>query len=211
MISHSFYQSLAEIAIVLPAFIVALSFHEYAHALAATLLGDSTPKRQHRLTLNPLAHVDFLGLFCLLIFRIGWAKPVAFSRDNFKHPKLYSILTALAGPGANFLLAITSMLSIKHFPVQFVNPAISISMLQILRALAEINVMLGVFNLLPIPPLDGSHVLTAFLIERSPQAVDALYRYSMLVLIFICFFPATRMLLNGLINVVYNSFHGMIF
>src|SRR5579862_6695784 len=97
---------LASIAIMLPAFLLSLSFHEFSHALAATLFGDNTPKKQGRLTLNPLAHVDPLGLLCLLLFRIGWAKPVIFDQHNFKYPKLYSVLTALAGPCSNFVLAI---------------------------------------------------------------------------------------------------------
>lgn len=193
--NHSLVTSLAGIAIMLPAFLIALSFHEFCHALTATLLGDPTPKQQGRLTLNPLAHVDFMGLIFLLVFRFGWAKPVEFDHRNFKRPKLYSILTAFAGPFSNFFLALICFYCIAYLPIAYFSKAAITTFMQILQATAYINIMLGVFNLLPIPPLDGSHVLMVFLNDSYPEAAIWIYRYSFFILIGIFILPQTRMIL----------------
>ena len=103
--SGQFIHSLAFFLQLIPAFLIVLSVHECAHAFTALLLGDDTAKKMGRLTLNPLAHIDPMGLLFLIIFRIGWAKPVRFDQRNFKHPRLYSVLTAFAGPVSNFVLA----------------------------------------------------------------------------------------------------------
>lgn len=190
----------AQVAITLPAFLVAVSFHEFSHALVATLLGDDTAKKLGRLTLNPLAHVDPLGLFCLIVFRIGWANPVPMDQRNFKYPRIYSVLTALAGPASNFILAIASFLLIRFFPASLCSEAVTVISIQILSATASINIMLGVFNILPIPPLDGSHILMALLIKPFPRAVDWLYRYSLLILLALFMLPQTRLLLFFLIT-----------
>jgi Zn-dependent protease len=211
MAFSAFINFLAQAAIMLPAFIAAVSFHEFSHALVGTLLGDNTAKKMGRLTLNPLSHVDPMGLFFLLVFRIGWAKPVPFDHRNFKHPKLYSILTALAGPLSNFLLAIFAMVCIKYMPVDMMNAAVAITFNQIFEALAYVNIMLGVFNLLPIPPLDGSHIVVAFLAEKFPGAVLWLYRYSIFLLIGLFMIPQTRMLLMHIISVCDHFLRHLIF
>jgi Zn-dependent protease len=198
---QNFMHEIAYLVIILPAFLIALSFHEFAHSMAATLLGDNTSKRMGRLTLNPLAHIDPMGLMFLMIFRIGWAKPVIFDQRNFKHPRLYSILTALAGPTSNFFLALISFYLIKYLPIILLDGAISTSLIQILKATAYVNIMLGVFNILPIPPLDGSHIFIAFLSKKFPQVTSLIYRYSMLILIAIFIMPQTRMLLIQLITI----------
>ncbi|MFH1644223.1 MAG: site-2 protease family protein [bacterium] len=211
MMNSSFLEIFAQMAMIIPAFLLALSFHEFAHALTATILGDDTAKKSGRLTLNPFAHVDPMGLLFLLIFRVGWAKPVPFNYNNFKRPKLYSILTGLAGPVANFILAIVCFILIRFFPEHFFPMALTKSFIQILEATAYINVMLGVFNLLPIPPLDGSHVITALFSARYPQFVFWLYQYSMIILIFLLFFPVTYRWLALLINYVYFFLRALVF
>lgn len=197
--THGAVHFFAGLVIMLPAFLISLSFHEFFHALTATLLGDDTPRRMGRLTLNPLAHVDFLGLFFLIFFRIGWAKPVVFDQRNFSYPRLFSVLTALAGPFSNFFLALVCLYGIKYMPLAYLAPAVALSFLQILKATAYVNIMLGVFNILPIPPLDGSHILIAFLIEKFPQAILWMYRYSFLILIMLFILPQTRLMLIKLI------------
>ena len=198
----NFVSTLANIAIMLPAFIVALSFHEFAHVWTATWFGDDTPKRMGRLTLNPWAHVDFLGLLFLLVFRIGWAKPVIFDKRNFKHPRLYSIITAFAGPFSNFFLALLCFYLIYYLPIADLSNPVTLTLLQILQATGRINIMLGVFNLLPIPPLDGSHVLMAFLVDKYPDVIDWVYRYSIFILLSLFLLPQTRLLLLKAIIIV---------
>jgi Zn-dependent protease len=200
MINHSsLIDFLAQAAILLPAFLIAVSFHEFAHALTASLLGDDTAKNRGRLTLNPLAHIDIMGLFFLLLFRIGWANPVPMNYDNFKHPRIYSILTALAGPFSNFILAFFFFVLINHFPETLFNPAVTNSLVQILSATAYVNIMLGVFNILPIPPLDGSHILTSIFINKYPRVIMWIYRYSLIILLLIFMLPPTRVMLIKLI------------
>lgn len=198
--SPTFADFFAQAAILIPAFLISLSFHEFFHAFTAYLFGDDTAKRIGRLTLNPLAHVDFWGLFCLILFKIGWAKPVPFDNRNFKYPKLYSIITALAGPFANFLLALILLYAIAYFPAHLFKPYVSLTFLQIFTVTADVNIMLGVFNLLPIPPLDGSHVITMLLIDKYPKFVIWLYQYAFILLILLIFFPPTHTLLVKLIN-----------
>lgn len=190
---------LYQAALILPAFLIALSFHEFAHAFTATLLGDDTPRRHGRLTLNPLAHIDPFGLLFLLVFRIGWAKPVVFDQRNFKHPRAYTIMTALAGPFSNFVLALASFYVIAYFPTSLFSHTATISVLQILEAVAYVNIMLGVFNAMPIPPLDGSHIMTAMLMKRYPYVVAWMYRYSIFILLGIFIFPQTKTILGNMI------------
>lgn len=191
--------SLAQLAVSLPAFLLAVSFHEFSHALMATLLGDDTARRSGRLTLNPFAHIDPLGLLFLVFFRIGWANPVPMDQRNFRYPRLYSVITALAGPTSNFLMAITAYLLIKFLPLSLLSIGIAKTLVQLLTVLAAVNIMLGVFNLLPIPPLDGSHILVAFLIKPFPGAVAWIYRYSLFILLGLFLLPQTWLLLNFLI------------
>ncbi|MBU1007566.1 site-2 protease family protein [Candidatus Dependentiae bacterium] len=205
-------QFLAWAFLVLPVFLLVLSVHEAAHAGVAYLLGDSTAKRMGRLSLNPLVHIDPVGLLALLVFRIGWAKPVIFDHRNFKRPRLYSVLTAYAGPVSNFLLALLAMICWKYFPFTHVSVGVATTFVQLFEATAYVSVMLGVFNLMPIPPLDGSHVLMVLLIDRFPRAVLWLYRYSILILIFFfILIPQTRFFLLFLIGTVYKLLHSLVF
>ena len=115
MINNNLVDFLAGIAIIFPSFLIALSFHEFAHAFVANLCGDDTAKQQGRLTLNPLAHLDWMGTIFLLLFRIGWARPVPIQMNKFKRPRLYFVLTAFAGPAANFILAYLFFTFKKYF------------------------------------------------------------------------------------------------
>ncbi len=186
---------LAEVSVLLPVFLVALSCHEFCHAWVATLCGDDTSRRMGRLTLNPVAHIDPLGLLFLLVFRFGWARPVCFDHRNFKYPRFYTVLTALAGPCANFILALISLYVLKYFPYGSVSPTVVLTVKQITEVMIQINIMLGVFNLLPIPPLDGSHIFAVFAVDYFPGAVRWLYQYGFFILLGLFMVQQTRMML----------------
>ncbi len=184
------------------AFIIALTFHEFCHAFTAYLLGDSTAKRMGRLTLNPLAHIDPLGLLFLILIRFGWAKPVPFNANNFSYPRFYSVLVGLAGPFSNILLAIVSMICLHHVPT-FLSVHAAVIYKTFLQAVVWINVMLGVFNLLPIPPLDGSHILRVLLPETFLPYYHQFERYSFFVLIILISLPPVRnFLLTAIVWVI---------
>jgi len=136
------------------ALLISISWHEAAHALAADRLGDDTPRLAGRLTLNPLAHLDPIGSLFLLFFGFGWGKPVPINSSHFKHPPLDEFKVAVAGPISNIILAIVFGLSLRLF-----GNAISTGILELLSVLVFINLILAIFNFLPIPPLDGSKLL----------------------------------------------------
>lgn len=179
------------VAISIIVFIGALTFHEFSHALTAYLLGGPTAKRMGRLTLNPLAHIDPLGLILLILIRFGWAKPVPFNPHNFSYPRLYSVIVGLAGPTSNMFLALLSLFALHHIPVSF-SPHTTFLWNEFFQVSVWINVMLAVFNILPIPPLDGSHLLRVFI----PQSLLPYYaqfeRISFIFLIIVMSVPQIR-------------------
>ena len=146
-----------------------LPMHEWAHGFAATKLGDPTPKYQGRLTLNPFAHIDYLGALMIILFGFGWAKPVQVNARNFKNPKAGMALTALAGPFSNLLAAAVAMLilnAVNTFAFGHMNYTFYLIIAYFLIFLIQINISLAVFNLIPIPPLDGSRILGVVLPSR---------------------------------------------
>jgi Zn-dependent protease len=172
--------SIQELILIIPVLLLSLSFHEYAHGKVSNLLGDPTPKIMGRLTLNPLAHLDLMGSLVLIITRrIGWAKPVPINPSYYKNPRKGMLLVGIAGPGANIILAVFFALLIHLFfeltgftlkngyiygygeITGIIKTIISFLYLAIL-----VNLSLAIFNLIPIPPLDGSKILRGFLPAR---------------------------------------------
>ena len=146
--------------------LIAIPFHEAGHALAAWLLGDSTAKREGRISLNPFRHFDLVGTLCMIFAGVGWAKPVSTDPRNFKNPKWGMALTALAGPAANLLLAYLGMVAWKILYYWAPTTMITIFAARFLQYLVMMDVGLAVFNLIPIPPLDGSRILLVVLPQR---------------------------------------------
>ena len=150
------------LALSLPAIVLCLSIHEAAHGGAAYLLGDRTAHDSGRLTLSPLAHIDPVGFICLLLFGFGWARPVPVNISNFKNRRTGMAVTALAGPAANFVTAFIAYC--LYFVVWIYGNSVFMQVLgEFLAIVASMSVGLGVFNLIPVHPLDGSRVLDAYL------------------------------------------------
>ena len=178
---HTSFQSLLYILIIrLIVALTALPVHECAHAYAAMRMGDHTAERQGRLTLNPFAHFDPIGTTAIILFGFGWAKPVPINPLNFNNPKKGMMLSALAGPLSNIGLAFLSMVFYKLVPLlSYIGVGASfVSTLSIFFYYAmTINISLGVFNLIPIPPLDGSRIATYFLPQRTYFKIMQYERY----------------------------------
>lgn len=147
------------------AIIIALTVHEFMHALASTYLGDPTAEREGRLTLNPLAHVDWFGFFALLFVGFGWGKPVPYNPYNLKYHRWGGAIVAMAGPASNLLMAFLSALALRLVSAYTNLPPANL-LIQFLFLLLGINVVLMCFNLIPVPPLDGSKLLFAVLDSR---------------------------------------------
>ncbi len=164
-------------AVLVAASLLCITFHETCHGLAAYKLGDNTAKRMGRLSLNPLKHVDLMGLIMMALFRFGWAKPVPVDMRNFKNPKAGMALTALAGPVSNVVLAYAAVV-LCNFVIfladRLGNTWLLLALAQFFVYVEIISAGLAVFNVFPIPPLDGSKVLFALLSDR---AYDRLMRY----------------------------------
>lgn len=170
--------------LLLPGFILGAVIHELAHAVVATWLGDATPREEGRLTLNPLAHLDpigsvmFLVTFLFFSFPFGWARPVMTRPDNFTRPKRDMALVAVAGPASNVLLATVFTAVIVHGGGSF-----SETILRMLVITIQVNVVLSVFNMLPVPPLDGSRVVGALMPDRMYRDWMNLDQYAPLMFI----------------------------
>lgn len=202
-INYSF-AGLIQLLLTIPVLLLSLSLHETAHGLAAYWLGDDTAKSQGRLSANPLHHIDWMGFLCLILVGFGWAKPVSVNMYRFKDPKKGMALSALAGPVMNILLVFVSvflwLISWKYGWNQYV--------VLFFYLMVQYNAVLAMFNLLPIPPLDGSKVFFALLPDRYYYQLMQYEQYGMLLLLLLIITGATSGIIangvNNLIQAVFN-------
>ena len=188
--NNALIQSLYRYLIYGIALLTAIPFHECAHAWTANKLGDPTARINGRMTLNPLAHLDPFGALLMIFTGIGWAKPVPINARNFKHPKWEMAISSLAGPVSNLLLAYLSMILWKITTiVSYYHSGFFVqNLITIFATMVSINIGLAVFNFIPIPPLDGSRILSLFLPERTYFSIMRYERYAMLALMIAVYF-----------------------
>lgn len=178
-----------ELLIRVPVILLALTFHEFAHAYMAYRSGDGTAKAMGRLTVNPLAHLDPIGTICLLFAPIGWAKPVPVNPHNFRNPRRDDILVAAAGPVTNFMQAVIFLvlakILIQHLPLSLNSDKAGLGEAGIALIFFGIvlNIGIGIFNLIPLYPLDGSHILSNMLPYEQARRFDEFNRYAPFVLL----------------------------
>ncbi|SEF75138.1 Zn-dependent protease (includes SpoIVFB) [Caloramator fervidus] len=181
------------------AIIVSLTIHEFAHALISVAYGDKTPLYYGRLTINPFAHIDFLGLISLFLLKFGWAKPVPINPNNYKNPRLGLIFTSLAGPLANILLAF--FVALFYFKFQ----PNSYATVYFMRELILINSGLAVFNLLPFPPLDGAKIFAEIFKGKISDIVYYLEDKGIFILFLLLMFPPVKIFVSNMIQFVING------
>ncbi len=200
--------SLIMIIASIPALIIAAAGHEYAHAKAADLLGDPTPRMMGRLTMNPFVHLDLVGSLALIIGGFGWAKPVIVNPTNFKDPRTDDMIVSIAGPMANILMAFIAYVIMRSLDV--VGLLENESLYLILLLIVVYNINFAILNMMPIPPLDGSHILMNFLPLKWQVHIARFSIVSLLILIAILnspiatriFVPLQKSILGGFESIV---------
>ncbi|MBI5025131.1 MAG: site-2 protease family protein [Nitrospirae bacterium] len=204
-----------EIALLAPPILIAVTFHELAHGLVADRLGDPTARLAGRLTINPIKHLDPIGTLVFVFTRmIGWAKPVPVNPYNLKDPKRDMMWISLAGPAANMIIAIIAAIvfrllaSITVSPESIFGEKVFIPLAIMVKLSIVLNIGLAVFNLLPIPPLDGSKILMGLLPPRQAVAYSRLEPYGFLILIALIFFRITDYIIFPIIIFLRNLLLG---
>ena len=196
------------ILLTLPSVIIAITFHEFAHANAADKLGDTTPRNQGRLTLNPLSHLDPFGFILLMFANIGWGKPVQINPNNFNSNKsrgFCNAMVALAGPLMNFIIAIIACIVyvvLKELELEFINTFAGNIIIIFLSTLITINIGLGVFNLVPLPPLDGEKIFRHVLPYKVQDWLDRNYQTLYAVFMILWIFGFLQIIVSPIINIV---------
>ena len=187
--------NLSTILATIVAIAVAISVHEFGHAYSAHLLGDDTAKMYGRMTLDPAKHLDFMGLIAMLIFRIGWAKPVPINPNNFKNYKVGNVIVSLAGVTANIITAIVCVLINKYINMTAIN--------LIAQYVIVYNVGFAAFNLLPIPPLDGWGVISSFIPYKYREIAYKYESMSSIIFLVLIFTGAYSLFVSPIINLIW--------
>ena len=203
--------ALLNILLTLPAVLIAITFHEYAHAFAADKLGDDTPRREGRLSLNPIKHLDPIGTIMLVFAGFGWGKPVGIDPRNFNRNIKMSVgeaVVSAAGPIMNMILAIifaAIYFAICRFAPEFVISQVGFIIITLIRAVVIINVGLGIFNLIPLPPLDGSKIRGGFLPYNIRNWFENYYQIFYIVFIIIWITGIAGTIISPAIDWVYSG------
>ncbi len=208
---------IVSVILAIPVILFSLSFHEYAHAWAANKMGDQTARNFGRLTLNPAKHLDPVGTLCMLFFGFGWAKPVPVNSRNFEKPKKGMALTAAAGPLSNLLLGFIGMFIFKVVAAVIPDTVSSTFQYNVIQYTVEflytfitMNVYLAVFNLLPVPPLDGSRLLSIVLPDKYYFGIMKYERYISLVIIVLLYTGLLSKPLSYLASLIIYGFSWLI-
>lgn len=186
----------------IPALLIALTVHEYAHARVAVTLGDPTPRFEGRLTLNPIAHLDPFGLIMLWLVQFGWAKPVSVNPRNFKNGRQGMMFVSLAGPGVNLITAFVTVIIfviLNHMGIR------EYWIMTTLRYIWSYNVMFAVFNMLPIPPLDGSKILMNYLPGRLAYQYESYSQYGSLILMGLIVLGVVGFIISPIIKLILDA------
>ena len=212
MLFEDLSQFLLKLAIFAPPMLMAVTFHEVAHGAVAALLGDPTARLAGRLTLNPIKHLDPMGLLAFVLTQmIGWAKPVPVDGRYFKNPRMGMVLVSAAGPASNFVMALLSALALaglESAPHMISDPAVRayvlLPLLYMTIASVQVNLALGVFNLLPIPPLDGGHLLMGLLPQRWAYELVLRERWGFVIVILLAITGVLGRILGPVVAYLYN-------
>lgn len=187
-----FWFELSHLPVIILIMLIAFSVHEFAHAWTAWKFGDDTAYLEGRVTLNPKAHLDWFGMIFLLLAGFGWAKPVPVRRSRFKHPRVMSIIVSAAGPLSNLLLAFLFLLCMDVLHALNVFESISNQMFTFMGYWISVNLALFIFNLIPIPPLDGYRIVEEFLPVRIRIKIQEYSQWTTFIFLLIVFIPPLR-------------------
>ncbi len=199
---------------ILPGVIIGICFHEFAHAWMAYKCGDPTPKQQNRITINPASHIDPIGFIALIFVGFGWGRPVMIDPGNFRRPRRDELLVALAGVTVNLILAFMFMALVRllyEFAPGFMLSDMGDILRNILISVVTINIVLLVFNLLPIPPLDGFNVVTQLFNLRNTEFYYRVYDKGFLILMVLILFNITGRVLTPAVFWIYSAIAGLFF
>lgn len=201
-------------ALMLPGIVIGISFHEFGHAFVAYKLGDPTPHNQGRVTVSPLAHIDPIGLIALIFVGFGWGLPVQINPYNFKKPRRDEFLVGIAGITINFILAIVFAGFLKLlfvFALSFVNTYMGGVVVDIITNVIVINIVLMIFNLLPVPPLDGFGIVTQIFNLKQTEFYYKIYDKGFIILIILMLLNVVDIILNPSVQFVFSWVVGLFF